>query len=291
MRLATALLNGTPSAHVIEGRNAIAVADLNDDFPNDTMSLIEEGVWRRATAAAEAAPHESWHSLDSLQLTAPYRRPRKIWGIGLNYQDHASDLDEEAPEQPASFIKADHTIAGPDEPVVIPEQSGRTTTEAELGLIIGRECRGASEEDALDYLWGVTTILDQTAEDILRVNPRFLTRAKNFPSFFVFGPELVPMEDVLDQVASLEELEVITVVNGDQRRSNTVANMTHSPATLISFHSQMMPLFPGDIISTGAPGAIVIGDGDTVEAVIPGVGHLRTTVRSQRAHPHQDPIF
>lgn len=141
-----------------------------------------------------------------------------------------------------------------------------------------------SEADALDYVWGVTTILDQTAEDILRLNPRFLTRCKNFETFFVFGPELVPMSEVLDTFGSLADIEVTTIVERDgrqERRTNVVANMTHSPASLVVFHSQMMPLFPGDIISTGTPGAIVIADGDVARADIPGIGQLRTSVVAQ----------
>ncbi|MFD0663199.1 fumarylacetoacetate hydrolase family protein [Thermocatellispora tengchongensis] len=214
-------------------------------------------------------------------FTAPYRRPRKIWGIGLNYREHAADLSESAPDQPASFMKGDHTIVGPDEPIVIPRQSTRTTVEAELGIVIGRYCRDVPEEEALDYVWGVTTVLDQTAEDILQLNPRYLTRAKNFPTFFCFGPELVPMSEVRERFGSLEEIEVTTVVNGHRRRSNIVAHMMHRPASLVGFHSQMMPLFPGDIISTGTPGAIVVADGDIAEAVIPGIGHLKNSVRAE----------
>lgn len=100
----------------------------------------------------------------------------------------------------------------------------------------------------------------------------------------MFGPELVPMSEVLDTFGSLADIEVTTIVERDgrqERRTNVVANMTHSPASLVAFHSQMMPLFPGDIISTGTPGAIVIADGDVARADIPGIGQLRTSVVAQ----------
>jgi 2-keto-4-pentenoate hydratase/2-oxohepta-3-ene-1,7-dioic acid hydratase in catechol pathway len=278
MRLATAVVDGAPVACVVSTKGVAPVARLGGGFPTETMQLIDAAVWPKLADAVDAAGDEVFVPRDETVFTAPYRSPHKIWGIGLNYRDHAADLSETAPDQPASFIKADHTICGPDEPIVIPRQSGRTTVEAELGLIIGRYCRNVKEADSLDYVWGVTTVLDQTAEDILRLNPRFLTRSKNFPTFFVFGPELVSMDEVLQRFGTVEDIEVTTVVNGDQRRTNIVANMTHRPASLVSFHSQMMPLFPGDIISTGTPGAIPVVDGDTAEAVIPGVGHLRTTV-------------
>jgi len=177
------------------------------------------------------------------------------------------------PDEPASFIKGDHTIIGPGEDIPIPQQSERTTAEGELGLVIGRECRNVSEEDALSYVFGVTTILDQTAEEILQRNPRFLTRSKNFPGFFSFGPEVVPMAEVLERFGDIGDVEVSTVV-GAERRTNTVAHMRYSPAFLVSFHSKVMPLFPGDVISTGTPGAIHVRPGDVAECVIPGVGHL-----------------
>ncbi|MEV5410324.1 fumarylacetoacetate hydrolase family protein [Thermopolyspora sp. NPDC052614] len=282
MRLASILRDGRAVPALVGDRGVVAIEDLKPGLPADAMAFVDLEAWPDVVALARQAPDGVFLPKGDVVFTAPYRRPRKIWGIGLNYRDHAADLNESTPDQPASFIKADHTIIGPDEPIVIPRQSRRTTVEAELGIIIGRYCRDVSEDEAFDYVWGVTTILDQTAEDILQLNPRYLTRSKNFPTFFCFGPELVPMSLVRERFGSLEEIEVTTVVNGDRRRSNVVANMTHRPASLISFHSQMMPLFPGDIISTGTPGAIVVADGDFAEAVIPGIGRLGTGVKAEK---------
>jgi 2-keto-4-pentenoate hydratase/2-oxohepta-3-ene-1,7-dioic acid hydratase in catechol pathway len=188
--------------------------------------------------------------------------------------DHAADLSESVPEEPASFVKGDHTIIGPGDDIPLPQQSRRTTSEAELGIVIGSYCRDVSEEEALDHVLGVVPVLDQTAEDILQRNPRFLTRSKNFPGFFSFGPEIVPLDEVVAHAGSLEDVEVSTVVNGGERRTNTVSHMRFSPAYLISFHSQVMPLYPGDILSPGTPGAIHVRPGDVVECRIPGVGTL-----------------
>jgi 2-keto-4-pentenoate hydratase/2-oxohepta-3-ene-1,7-dioic acid hydratase in catechol pathway len=255
---------------------------LDPDFNGDAMELLtndmESGLHRRASHV----PDDKFEPASHFSFVAPYRSPRKIWGIGLNYVDHAGDLNESVPTEPASFIKADHTIIGPGDNILIPEQSTRVTAEAELGIIIGRTARNVSEEDALDYVWGVCTILDQTAEDILRRNPRFLTRAKNFPTFFSFGPYLVPMDEVLPVFGSLSKISVSTVLNDSEERTNVVANMTFSPEYLVSFHSHVMPMFPGDIISTGTPGALVVNDGDIVECRIPGIGNLTNPVRSEQ---------
>jgi 2-keto-4-pentenoate hydratase/2-oxohepta-3-ene-1,7-dioic acid hydratase in catechol pathway len=172
-----------------------------------------------------------------------YRGPRKIWGIGLNYVDHAGDLDEVAPsEEPASFMRPDTTITGPGDRVRLPKGIGRVTAEAELGVVIGRKARDVPEEDAPSVVAGFTTVLDMTAEDILRKNPRYLTRAKSFDTFFSFGPELVTPEEV----GELGYIEVSTVLNGEVRRKNTVSNMTFSPYWLVSFHSMVMTLLPSN---------------------------------------------
>jgi 2-keto-4-pentenoate hydratase/2-oxohepta-3-ene-1,7-dioic acid hydratase in catechol pathway len=210
--------------------------------------LIEDGLvhdlGRRWDALSEKEQEDlAARSIPVADLAyAPlYRRPRKIWGIGLNYAEHAGDLDEKAPsEEPASFMRPDTTIIGPGEEIRLPEQSQRVTAEAELAVVIGREAKDISEEEAPSIMAGFTTVLDMTAEDILRKNPRYLTRAKSFDTFFSFGPELVTTDEVDDVGA----LEVSTVLNGEVLRTNTVANMTFSPWWLVSFHSRIFPLLP-----------------------------------------------
>ncbi|MGW3623625.1 fumarylacetoacetate hydrolase family protein [Streptomyces sp. NPDC000880] len=282
MRIAT--IAGEPAARPVlvdADRGVIPVAEVLPSFAGDAMDLLDPETYREAVAAATAADSDRYFDPATVTFVAPYRSPRKIWGIGLNYVDHAGDLSESVPTEPASFMKGDHTIVGPGEEIVLPEQSGRVTAEAELGLVIGKLCRDVSEEDALDYVWGVCTILDQTAEDILQRNPRFLTRSKNFPTFFSFGPAVIPLAEVLATFGSLSQVEVSTALNGEVRRTNTVSNMAFGPEFLVSFHSKVMPLFPGDIISTGTPGAVVIQDGDIAECRIPGIGTLVNPVRAK----------
>jgi 2-keto-4-pentenoate hydratase/2-oxohepta-3-ene-1,7-dioic acid hydratase in catechol pathway len=240
----------------------------------DLLSLLESGRFYELKEAYDRG--EKRGGVTSQPSYAPlYRRPRKIWGIGLNYVEHAGDLQEIAPsEEPASFMRPDTAIIGPGDEVVLPAQSERVTAEAELALIIGREAKDVLEEDAPSVVAGFTTVLDMTAEDILRRNPRYLTRAKSFDTFFSFGPELVTP----DEMADLEALEVSTVLNGEVRRSNTVSKMTFSPWWLVSFHSRVMTLLPGDVISTGTPGAVVIQEGDVAECRITGFEPLSNPV-------------
>jgi len=186
-------------------------------------------------------------------------------------------------------MKPHTTIIAAGDTIPIPVQSERTTGEAELGLIIGKPCKNVREEDAASVLAGVTTIIDMTAEDILQRNPRFLTRAKSFDGFLVIGPDLVTLDEVLEGGSNaplnLDDVDVTTMHNGESARRNVVANMLHSPAKLVAFFSAIMPLEPGDIISTGTPGAVPLAEGDTVGCVIPGIGSIECPVRDMKVRP------
>ena len=280
MRLASIKIDGNEVAAVVWDGGALPVAEIPDPagWPTDLFSLLEGGrledlrlTWDEFSEreledlAGRAIP------VEGLSHAPLYRRPRKIWGIGLNYAEHAGDLDETAPaEEPASFMRPDTTIIGPGDTIRLPEDIGRVTAEAELAVVIGREARNVSEAEAPSVVAGFTTVLDMTAEDILRRNPRYLTRAKSFDTFFSFGPHLLTPEEM----GELDDLEVSTVLNGGVRRHNTVSNMTFSPYRLVSFHSRVMTLLPGDIISTGTPGAVEISPGDVAECRIGGLGPL-----------------
>ena len=276
MRLVTIRQGDTEEAAVVLPDGVVPVrefAGLSGEGAG-LLSLLESGrfyglkeAYGRGEVRGETLPRASRAPL--------YRRPRKIWGIGLNYVGHAGDLDEVSPwDEPASFMRPDTTIIGPDDEIVLPAQSDRVTAEGELALVIGREARDVPEEEAPSVVAGFTTVLDMTAEDILRRNPRYLTRSKSFDTFFSFGPELVTP----DEIADVDALEVATVLNGEVRRSNTVSNMTFSPWWLVSFHSRVMTLLPGDVISTGTPGAVVIQEGDVAECRITGLEPLSNPV-------------
>ncbi|MPZ63601.1 MAG: fumarylacetoacetate hydrolase [Propionibacteriales bacterium] len=265
-------------AVVLPDRGVALVEDLLPAFSGDLLAVLTSDSVPALEEAATAASDAVFRAVEDVTFGAPYRHPRMIWGIGLNYVEHASDLSEDVPEEPASFMKGDHTVIGPGEEIPIPSQSRRTTAEGELGVVIGSYCRNVEPDDALSYVGGVVPVLDQTAEDILEPNPRFLTRSKNFPGFFSFGPRIVPLAEAVAAAGSLADVEVSTVINGRVHRSNTVSHMRFDPAFLVSFHSKVMPLYPGDIISPGTPGAVQIHPGDIVECRIPGVGVLANPV-------------
>ena len=256
----------------------LPIQDLNraieDQWPADILELLGGGrlqelnTWYREGGRNQVEELSQFVVPTDRVQTAPlYRHPHKIWGIGLNYAAHAADLSESTPTGiPGSFMKPDTTIIGPGDTIHIPAISEKTTAEAELGVIIGHKCRHVAKEDWLSVVAGFTTIIDMTAEDILRQNPRYLTVSKSFDTFFSFGPHLVTPDEIQD----VSRLTVTTMINGKVHAANSVANMTFSPAVLVSFLSQVMTLLPGDIISTGTPGAVAVSHGDVVECHIDG---------------------
>jgi 2-keto-4-pentenoate hydratase/2-oxohepta-3-ene-1,7-dioic acid hydratase in catechol pathway len=288
MRFATIDVNGSEQGALRVGQRWVPLNLVDEGLTGDLLALIARGLSRDGlsdlAAAARAVPVDRCPGVDDVRYRPPYRHPRKIWGIGLNYSAHAGDLHESAPDQPASFIKGDHTIIGPGDDIVLPPQSQRVTAEAELGIVMGAVPAAVAPEQALDHVFGVCTILDQTAEDILALNPRYLTRSKNFPTFFSFGPEIVTLDEFLDG-RELADVRVTTVLDGAVVRENDVRHMTHSPQDLISFHSRMMPWFPGDILSTGTPGAGVLAPGAVAEARVDGLAPLVNAVTSAPGAP------
>ncbi|SNS88923.1 2-keto-4-pentenoate hydratase/2-oxohepta-3-ene-1,7-dioic acid hydratase (catechol pathway) [Geodermatophilus pulveris] len=283
MRLTTLRLDGAEPGALVRPGGAVPLPALNEhagtDWPVTVQELLETGrvgELRDWVAGRDAAALDGLVVPQEQLAYAPlYRRPRKIWGIGLNYVEHAADLSEKAPStEPASFLKPDTTIIGPGDAIRIPPQSQRTTAEGELGVVIGRECKDVDEADAPSVVAGFTTIVDMTAEDILEENPRYLTRSKSFDTFFSFGPELV----TADEVADVDALEVATIHNGQVHRRNVVSNMTFRPWWLVAFHSRVMTLLPGDVISTGTPGAVHIRSGDTAGVQITGFRELTNPV-------------
>jgi 2-keto-4-pentenoate hydratase/2-oxohepta-3-ene-1,7-dioic acid hydratase in catechol pathway len=291
MRLATVKRFGEEKAAIITGKGAVLVdsinKNLNSNWSTKVLEIIDSGQLRHLTDwynNGGKSMIEDFHEVipqSNIEYGPLYRFPKKIWGIGLNYVEHAADLSESAPStEPASFMKPTTSIIGPEDTIKIPVQSNRTTAESELGIIIGKECKDVTIEDAPNVIAGFTTIIDMTAEDILQLNPRYLTRSKSFDTFFSFGPQLVTP----DEVENVLGLNVSTVINGKLHRKNVVSNMTFNPWHLVSFHSKVMTLLPGDIISTGTPGAVVIRDGDVVECQIDGFETLKNPVKDLKAN-------
>ena len=307
MRLATIKLNGTEIAGIVTAGGVLPIAALNaakgTDWKEEMLPLIQAGQipaltdWYNNGGKAELESIPGLVPADQVVYGPLYRNPKRIFGIGLNYVDHAGDIGSAAPTGfPGSFFKMADTLIGPGDTIQLPmlKEAQKTTAEAELGVIMGKDCRDVSEENWQDAIVGYTTILDMTEESILKGNdfvkgnPRYLCIVKNFPTFFSFGPQLVTPDEVPDVLA----LEVQSVHNGEVYAKNMVANMTHRPARLVSLHSSIQGWYAGDILSTGTPRAFHIQDGDVAECRIYGpdgfeMAPLVNPVVDLKKHPEQ----
>ena len=285
MRLATIKYNGKELAGIVTGKGILPIAALNaakgTAWKEEMYELICAQQVPGLTQWYNQGGKEELETIPGLVPTeqvvyAPlYRNPRRIFGIGLNYVEHAGDIGSAAPTGfPGSFFKMADTLIGPGDTIQLPalKEAQKTTAEAELGVIMGRDCRDVSEEDWESAIVGYTTVLDMTEESILKGNdyvsgnPRYLCIVKNFPTFFSFGPQLVTPDEVPDVL----KLEVQSVHNGQVYAKNTVDHMTHKPARLVSLHSSIQGWYAGDILSTGTPRAFHIQDGDVAECRIVG---------------------
>ena len=285
MRIATIKRDGRETAAIVMSHGVMPVETLNralgTHWAEKTFDLIETGQLKALNEWYASGGKETVEEiggvipLEEVEYGPLYRNPRRIFGIGLNYADHARDIGDPPPQGfPGSFFKMPDTLIGYGDDIELPSlrEATRTTAEAELGIIFSKECRDVPEEDWLDVVAGFTTILDMTEESILKGNefvegnPRYLTIVKNFPTFFSFGPQLVTPDEVEDVL----KLEVQSVHNGQIFAKNVVANMTHRPARLVSLHSSIMGWYPGDVLSTGTPQAFPIAEGDVAECRIKG---------------------
>ena len=204
--------------------------------------------------------------------------------IGLNYSDHAAETGAPIPEEPIVFMKATSAITGPNDDVIIPKGSEKTDWEVELGVVIGREARYITEAEALDHVAGYCVINDLSERDFQIHRGGQWTKGKSADSFGPIGPWLVTRDEVADPQA----LQMWLEVDGHRYQNGSTATMIFGVAHVVSYLSRFMSLQPGDIISTGTPPGVGLGQkpevylrpGQTIRLGIEGLGEQRQTTRA-----------
>ncbi len=268
---------GSVHAGVVTPAGVVPVPEINarrgTKVPDCVLGIIQSG----DTAPLADTSGCGSIPLDQVTPLLPYETPPKIWCIGLNYKSHAADINAVQPDEPGSFMKPASSMMQPNTEILLPPTrvTDDVDAEGELGVVIGRTCRFVPADRVRDVIFGYTITLDLTALDVLRKNPRYLTRAKSFDTFFSFGPVIV----TADEIADVDQLEVITEHNDGICSRDFVYNMHTRPHELVRFHSDYMTLHPGDLISTGCPKGARIKPGDRVRARIEGVGTLSASVK------------
>jgi 2-keto-4-pentenoate hydratase/2-oxohepta-3-ene-1,7-dioic acid hydratase in catechol pathway len=212
--------------------------------------------------------------------------PSAILGIGLNYRQHAEESNAPIPENPILFLKPPSVLQHPDEPIMLPGKmtSNEVDFECELAVVIGKACKNATRENALDFVLGYTAANDVSARDWqIRKGGSQWCRGKSFDTFCPLGPVLV----TTDEITNPNALGIKTVLNGEVMQDWNTNDMIFDVPTLIEFLSADSTLQPGTVILTGTPQGVGMArkppvwlkDGDTVTIEIENIGQLTNPVR------------
>ena len=242
--------------------------------------ILHNGMVRDATESGGLLVLEDGTSVHQDQAVwlpplKPTVRPRTILALGLNYADHAKELEFKAPEEPLVFIKGEGTLIGHRQKTHRPKDVKFMHYECELTVVIGRTAKRVKRDDAHDFIAGYTVANDYAIRDYLENWYRPNLRVKNRDTCTPLGPWLVDAQDI----AKPQALALQTTVNGKVTQSGNTRDMIFDVPFLIEYFSSFMTLQPGDLILTGTPDGVVdCQPGDVVVTSIEGVGELINTI-------------
>ena len=294
MRLVTYESNGNWRAGVSIDDNVVdstvAATAANIDFDTDAISnrqIIQLNVKqqsqfeRAALDIVDAHPSDlDVFPIENVLLGPPIPDPDKIICLGLNYRNHAEEAGLAIPKIPILFAKYRNALVGPSSAIMLPSMSEEIDYEAELAVVIGKQCKNVAVEGALNCVAGYMALNDVSARDLQMRTGQWLS-GKTLDTFAPCGPALV-----INEINDPQNLDILTRVNGQTLQQSNTRNMIFSVAEIIAYITQLMTLEPGDIISTGTPEGvgfkrnppIFLHDGDVVEVEIEGIGMLKNPV-------------
>ena len=269
-----------------QGREA-PVLLASDGSLRDLSGLIDD----LAHQALTNETLEKLRSVDPASLPIVFGAPRiaspvgsvgKMVCVGLNYADHAAEAGMSLPQEPVLFMKATTAIVGPNDDIVIPQGSEKTDWEVELGVVIGDVARSVPRDEALRHVAGYVVVNDVSERAFQLEHGGQWVKGKSCDSFGPVGPWLVTRDEVRDP----QSLALWLDVNGERRQQGNTKTMIFDVAHLVSYISRYMTLMPGDIISTGTPPGVGMGQkppvylraGDVVDLGIAGLGQQRQHV-------------
>jgi 2,4-diketo-3-deoxy-L-fuconate hydrolase len=216
------------------------------------------------------------------RLGVPVRDIGKFIGIGMNYSDHAAEINAPVPKEPIMFMKATTCLSGPDDPIQLPQGAKKTDWEVELGVVIGTRAQYVSEADALKYVAGYCVVNDVSERAFQFEMGTQWDKGKGCDTFGPVGPWLVTRDEVYD----VQDLNLYLELNGKRMQSGNTSKMVFSVAQIVSYLSRFLTLEPGDIICTGTPPGVGMGrspqrflkKGDKLRLGIEGLGEQQQEV-------------
>jgi 2-keto-4-pentenoate hydratase/2-oxohepta-3-ene-1,7-dioic acid hydratase in catechol pathway len=265
--------SAAPEAGLLEGGNV---------FPLQAMGYVDaESFIAGGSEAWQAAKEPSGKTgqvpLASVELLAPMLRPPRIFCVGLNYQDHATESKMAVQAVPTIFMKLPSAITGPESDIILPANSTQPDYEAELAVVIGKRATNVTRENWRECVFGYTIVNDVSARDVQLATSQW-TLGKSFPTFCPIGPWIVTADELSDP----HSLDLRLTIDGvTMQQANTRDFIFDVPAVL-GYISAVVPLEPGDIVSTGTPHGVGLGrtpqrwlrPGEEVAIEISGIGKL-----------------
>jgi len=264
-----------PAVQLADGH----VVDVSSKVRDFDSAFFEEGGLEKLKSIVK----QDLPSIDlaGKRLGSPVARPYKVLGIGLNYADHAKESGMPIPPEPVVFMKASNTVVGPQDTVLIPRGSKKTDWEVELGVVIGKTARYlADKESALSYVAGYCISNDVSEREFQLERGGQWDKGKSAETFNPLGPWMVTTDEIPDP----QVLSMSLDVNGVRRQTGSTKTMIYNVKHLVWYLSQFMVLEAGDVITTGTPPGVGLGqkptpiylkDGDVMELAIEGLGKQR----------------
>ena len=228
---------------------------LDDDRVHPFVSTEGDGVLAHIQSGnAHPVLDRSSLPIEAVKLDAPLQNPPRIFGIGLNYRDHATESKMAVQSVPTVFLKLASSITGPDTDVLLPPEATQPDYEAELAVVIGKRGYRISAENWEQYVFGYTILNDVSARGVQLATSQW-TLGKSFPTFTPLGPAIVTRDEVPDP----HSLDIRLTLNGEVMQLANTRDLIFRIPELISYLSSIVVLEPGDIISTGTPSGVGLG--------------------------------
>ena len=249
-------------------------------IPYTVKDFLFDGWYDEIKNKIENLPYEE--NISKFKLLSPIPNPNKIICLAFNYSDHAEEQGLQAPEDPVIVIKPRTTLTSTESDIVCPDFVSELDYEVELAVIIGKNCKNVSVEDASKAVFGYMVFNDVSARDIQFKDKQF-TRGKSFDTFAPCGPWITTADEIKDP----QNLRLTTKINGELRQNSSTSKMFIKIPEIVSKISKVMTLEKGDIIATGTPAGVALKnpnveflkDGDKVEMEIEGLGILNNTIK------------
>tara|TARA_B100000401_G_scaffold338349_1_gene236866 strand:+ start:43 stop:885 length:843 start_codon:yes stop_codon:yes gene_type:complete len=269
-----------------KGREKPAILDINN-VTRDLSSIIKDfdpenlkidTISKLKNLNLETLPEIK----SSERIGACINKPGKFVAIGLNYSDHAKETGLKTPTEPIVFMKATSSICGPNDNIEMPKDSTKLDWEVELGIVIGKEAKNISEEEASSYIFGYCAVNDVSEREWQIEKLGQWVKGKSGDTFGPTGPLLVTQDEIPD----INNLNLILEVNGKKMQSGNTKNMIFNTNFIVSYLSKFMSLQPGDLITTGTPAGVGMGmkpqvflkSGDNIKLSIDLLGEQNSKV-------------